>query len=583
MPYWKQGRKVCEDLILDSWADFLTPGKGRSQLSAPLVDLCAKFDDQMTRDLSAVGGEKYALVCSLVWRHALGAQKIVADANGMPLMFSKENFSNGCIGTVDLMYPCSPLLLYYSPILEKATVEPILAYAESSRWKFPFAPHDLGQYPLANGQVYGGGERTVENQMPVEETGNMLIQLAALAVLEGNADYASRHWPLLTRWAEYLAEKGFDPENQLCTDDFAGHLAHNVNLSAKAIMGLASYAKLAELRGETEMAKRYYDLAKSFVVKWMRQADNGDHYRLAFDRPDTWSMKYNIFWDKVLGFNLFPDSVMEKEIAYYRTVMQPFGLPLDNRSLYTKNDWILWIAAQTKNRADFDMIFDPFYRYVNETPDRVPVSDWYWADSAKLRGFRARSVVGGYWAPMLRDLNQWRKQAAQAQSVQGNWAPVPARFLKDRVLAPSAVDQKEPVIWKYSFKKPGKDWISNDFDDSKWKSGKAGFGTNGTPGANVGTVWNTKSIWLRRTVEISDDPSKMELGLFLHHDEDAEIFVNGKRVLGKNKYSSDYETFYVPQLATCLVKGKNTIAVSCRQTKGGQYIDLGIVTVKKEK
>jgi len=394
---------------------------------ASLNEACRKFDHELLEDLSRAGGPKYAQIGALAYRQCLAANKVAADANGQPLLFPKENFSNGCIATVDVIYPMLPQFLLTSPALAKASLVPILDYAVSPYWKFPFAPHDIGTYPHATGQVYGAGEKSEKDQMPVEESGNMLLLIAAVAKIDGNADFAAKYWPQLTKWAEYLKSKGFDPENQLCTDDFAGHLAHNVNLSAKAILGLGAYAMLCEMKGDKAAATEYRKLAESFVVEWVKQADDGDHYRLAYDRPGSWSQKYNIVWDRLLGLKLFPEAVAKKELAYYRTMQKAYGLPLDSRETYTKLDWIIWTATLTGSREDFDALIAPIYDFLNESTSRVPMTDWYRTTDARMVGFRARSVVGGVFIKLLDDPAVWTKWTKQAGGVKGNWAPLPPR------------------------------------------------------------------------------------------------------------------------------------------------------------
>jgi hypothetical protein len=403
-PYWRRGGWDAADLLEAAGRDY-----------AGLTERCRRFDAEVMADLTAAGGAKYALLSALAYRQSLAAHKLAADIDGTPLFFPKENFSNGCISTVDVIYPEAPMYLLFSPALMRALLTPVFEYGRLGKWKFPFAPHDLGTYPLANGQVYGGGAKTEEDQMPVEESGNMILMAAALARAEGTPAYAVRYWDQIKTWAEYLKAKGLDPENQLCTDDFAGHLAHNANLSLKAILALRAYANLCEMTGKKTEAAAYKSLASDFAVRWVKMADDGDHYRLAFDKPGTWSQKYNLVWDKLLGYNLFPPEVARRELAYYRKVQAPFGLPLDNRKEYTKIDWLLWTATLAGTAEEFAAFMDPVYAWMNATTDRVPLTDWYWTNTGRKAGFQARPVVGGILVKMLADsalAAKWARRSA---------------------------------------------------------------------------------------------------------------------------------------------------------------------------
>ncbi len=359
-----------------------------------LMNECSAFDKKMMKEATAVGGRKYAELCALAYRQAITAHKLVEASNGDLLFLSKENFSNGSIGTVDVTYPSAPLFLYYNPQLVKGLLNHIFYYSESGKWMKPFAAHDVGTYPLANGQTYVG-------DMPVEESGNMLILTAAIAKMEGSADFAAKHWNVLTTWANYLVEHGFDPDNQLCTDDFAGHFAHNTNLSVKAIMGIASYGYLADMQGMKKVAGQYIQKAREMAVQWEKMAADGNHYRLTFDKSGTWSQKYNLVWDKLFQLQIFPEKIAQTEIDYYLTKQNKYGLPLDNRATYTKTDWIMWTATLANDLATFEKFIEPVYHFMNVTTSRVPMSDWVFTEEPIQKGFQARSVVGGYFIKLL--------------------------------------------------------------------------------------------------------------------------------------------------------------------------------------
>lgn len=385
-PYWnRKGDSTIEQqfaLAADDYAD--------------LKKLCARFDARLMNEAVKAGGKEYAELCALAYRQAISAHKLIETPSGELAFLSKENFSNGSIGTVDVTYPSAPMFLYYNPELAKALINFIFYYSESGKWTKPFPAHDIGTYPWANGQTYVG-------DMPVEESGNMLILTGAICKIERSADYALKHWDMLTTWTDYLVENGGDPENQLCTDDFAGHWARNANLAIKAIVGVAAYADMAKMAGKKDVAEKYEAKAREMAAEWKKMAAQGDHYRLTFNEGDTWSQKYNLVWDKILDYNVFDADIAPAEVAYYLTKQNPYGLPLDCRKAYTKADWIVWSATMAESQEDFEAFIKPLHRFMNETVDRIPMSDWYNTDSKHHVAFRARSVVGGYYIKLLAD------------------------------------------------------------------------------------------------------------------------------------------------------------------------------------
>ncbi|HEV2471830.1 MAG TPA: DUF4965 domain-containing protein [Chthonomonadales bacterium] len=360
------------------------------------------LDSKIVHDAERAGGPHYAALCALAFRQAFGATELVGGSN-RPWMFMKEISSDGNISTIDVVYPAFPVFLYSNPQLLRLQLEPLLAYAETGGWPKPFAEHDIGSsYPNANGHNDGR-----EEDMPVEESANMLVMCAAYLRKAPPADaaaFAREHYRILKQWADYEAANGLDPAYQNQTDDFTGFIKSSANLALKAIVGVGAMGIVARSAGNEAESARYRSLAGTLIASWQKLAASktGRHLTLAYGQDDTWSLKYNAFPDRALDLRLLPPALLDEEARWYAQQEKPFGIPLDNRHTYTKTDWELWTAAASNSASLRQYIIDSVYRFVETSRFRGAFTDWYDTVSGQQVGFVARPVIGGVFALLVR-------------------------------------------------------------------------------------------------------------------------------------------------------------------------------------
>ena len=379
-------------------------------------------DAGITAAATAWGGPHYAAITALALRQAFAGTELVGTTSD-PWLYLEEISSDDNVQTVDVMYPSMPAFLYTNPELVRYMIQPIIAYAESGQWPEMFAPHDIGStYPNGGGHNDGGGEN-----MPVEETANMLIMADAYmrhTTPANAAAYARQHYAIFQQWAKYLLTiptgvtypNALDPQYQNQTDDFTGQIAHSVNLALKGIIGVGAMGQIAAYAGNTSDVGFYSGQAKSMIQTWAKLAQNSDstHLLLQYKEaanaysPDTtgepdsyWSLKYNVFPDKLLGLHLVPESILAEEAAFYKTKEEANGIPLDPRNAYTKADWELWTAAGSNDATLPQNLVDELYNWANTTPSATPFADLY-DPSSNWTAFSARPVIGGVFAPLTR-------------------------------------------------------------------------------------------------------------------------------------------------------------------------------------
>lgn len=381
---------------------------------------CDAFDATTAAQLSAAGGDKYASIAQLTYRQVLGAMQLVwMPSKSTPWYFLKEISSGGCLNTADVVYPAFPQLLYYSPELLRLMQISHLEYAmnfTNQPYPLRWAPHHLGSWPIGN-LPYTGQEN-----MPLEETSWDILSIAAIAQRQGDdLTWLTPYWPVIGIWFDFMKDLLPFPEKQLSTDDFDGPLYNATNLAVKGVAAIAAYGYIVETyTGNKTAAADAYAMAASYSntmvqYSWLdagadshfligyfgSQKDGGDH--------ESWPMLYNALWLRLLGYDtLLPNQTAllgQTRDWYHTNKLQEYGLPLNSRKLYTKDDWMTFLAATFYDGAApsafSSALFERFFAWANATTSRQPISDWTNTDSATAVGFGARPVYGAMWAPML--------------------------------------------------------------------------------------------------------------------------------------------------------------------------------------
>ena len=297
--------------------------------------------------------------CALAYRQCFAAGKFVADANGQPLQFCKENHSNGCIGTSDVFYPMAPQFLLFGPTLAKSFLVPFMEYAASERWRFPFAPHDLGPYPHANGQRYGGGERSEENQMPVEESGNLLLLMAAVAQMEGQRRFCRAVLDAAAAVGRVPEGEGIrsgkptlhgrfrrppgpqrEPE---CQGDLCAWGVREAVRDARRARPGGRVHRTGQAVSPHAGSRRP---TTAIISGWPSTA------------PGTWSQKYNLVWDRILGLDCFRMRCVARRWTITGRCRTTTGCRWTTGGLHQAGLGLV-DGDLTQDRDDFEALVDP--------------------------------------------------------------------------------------------------------------------------------------------------------------------------------------------------------------------------------
>ncbi|KAJ7590784.1 hypothetical protein C8J56DRAFT_933888 [Mycena floridula] len=320
------------------------------------------FDAQVNADASKISAD-YASIVALSIRQSLSANEIT---------ISKTD-----CGWVDVIFPAWPIFLYTNPLLGKYLLEGLFRYQAT------------GQYPNKNAFGHNDG---ADEAMP----GNMLIMALSYAQKTGDNSQLQQYSTLLNQWTQFLIAEALIPANQISTDDFAGPLANQTNLAIKGIIGIKAMSQISTILGNTACKHQLQRaiLQASYVTQFLSLAKSttGPHLTLSYGNPATWGLTYNLY-----SLSLFPQSLYTQQTAWYKTVTQPFGVPLDTRHTYSK----IYTAAIATDTAGRDIFISGVKKYAADGLGSSAFGDWYETTNGVPNGFRARPVVGGHLALLV--------------------------------------------------------------------------------------------------------------------------------------------------------------------------------------
>ncbi|OCH91418.1 hypothetical protein OBBRIDRAFT_886945 [Obba rivulosa] len=306
------------------------------------------LDQKILRDASNISTE-YADLVSLAARQAFGGIDITIS-NGTDghwntsdiMIFMKDIGNTRRVNPVEVLYQAFPTFLYLNASFGKPLLAPLFEYQDSPQFTLQYAAADLGNsYPIASGD-------NASHSQGIEQTGNMLIMTLAHARISGDGSLISQHYGLLKSWANYLINNILFPTSAQQSADLE-NIVNSTNLSVKGIIGIRAMAEMSEAFGQAGDATFYGSQAMALITEWESLALDSDRQHLLLDYADdtSWGLMYNLYADRLLGFNLVNSSIYAAQTTFYEALpVSRFGLEINSaRTSSGESAWLLFTAA----------------------------------------------------------------------------------------------------------------------------------------------------------------------------------------------------------------------------------------------